>query len=342
MLDQGNLYNFRPMSGLKIDSLVIIVARSRILDRARLLYSPAMRYFAAVAEHGAIRAASRELNVASSAVNRQILWLEDSLGVPLFERVGRRLQLSPAGEILLRHVTHVFRDFEQTTSELDALKGLKRGIVRIASVESVATELLSDLAASFGKSYPDIQLRITVTHSDKIARLITDSDADIGFSFDPPDDDLLEINYYRDFEIGVVTTKDHPLAKFPACSLEDCLQYPVILPSKGLSLRHALDRLLADSEQEPSVFAEVSTLHMMRRLTARGLGVCFQTRIGLNDSLDHSELTFIPLTDEQLHHNRLSIITHHQRQLKLAPAMFLSHARQFFSEQFPQEEQPAT
>ena len=119
---------------------------SRILDRARLLYSPAMRYFAAVAEHGAIRAASRELNVASSAVNRQILWLEDSLGVPLFERVGRRLQLSPAGEILLRHVTHVLRDFEQTTSELDALKGLKRGIVRIASVESVATELLSDLA----------------------------------------------------------------------------------------------------------------------------------------------------------------------------------------------------
>lgn len=292
-----------------------------------------MRYFAAVAEHGAIRAASRELNVASSAVNRQILWLEESLGLPLFERVGRRLQLSPAGEILLRHVTQVFRDFEQTTSELDALKGLKRGIVRIASVESVATELLSDLAASFGLSYPDIQLRITVTHSDKIARLVTDSDVDIGFTFDPPDDDLLAINYSRSFQIGAVAMQDHPLAQQETCSFADCLQYPIILPSKGLSLRTALDRLLAESD-DASIFAEVSTLHMMRRLTAKGLGICFQTRIGLRDSLDNTELRFIPLTDEQLHQNTFSIVTHHQRQLKLAPAMFLAHARQHFHELF--------
>ncbi len=293
-----------------------------------------MRYFAAVAEHGAIRAASRELNVASSAVNRQILWLEESLGVPLFERVGRRLQLSSAGEILLRHVTHVLRDFEQTTSELDALKGLKRGIVRIASVESVATELLSDLAASFGLSYPDIQLRITVTHSDKIARLVTDSDVDVGFTFDPPADDLLAVNYSHPFEIGAVATTDHPLGQASSCTFADCLQYPIILPSKGLSLRTALDKLLAESKDDPSVFAEVSTLHMMRRLTAKGLGICFQTRIGLNDTLENSNLRFIPLVDEQLHHNTLSIVTHHQRQLKLAPAMFLTHARQHFSELF--------
>nr|WP_319485042.1 LysR family transcriptional regulator [uncultured Cohaesibacter sp.] len=293
-----------------------------------------MRYFAAVAEHGAIRAASRELNVASSAVNRQILWLEDSLGVPLFERVGRRLQLSPAGEILLRHVRHVLRDFEQTASELDALRGLKRGIVRIASVESVATELLSDLAASFGKTYPDIQLRITVTHSDNIARQIIDSDADIGFCFDPPDEDLLTINYSHAFEIGAVVNKSHPLAQKTACSFEDCLDFPIILPSRGLSLRTALDRLLAKTEKEPSIFAEVSTLQMMRRLAARDLGVCFQTRIGLNDSLDHAELRFVPLTDEQLHYNTLSILTHQQRKLKLAPAMFLTHAQQFFSKRF--------
>ncbi|WP_096175148.1 LysR family transcriptional regulator [Cohaesibacter sp. ES.047] len=296
-----------------------------------------MRYFAAVAEHGAIRAASRELNVASSAVNRQILWLEDSLGMPLFERVGRRLQLSPAGDILLRHVKHVLQDFEQTASELDALRGLKRGIVRIASVESVATELLSDLAASFGKAYPDIQLRIQVTHSDKIARQVLDSEADIGFTFDPPDDAQLANNFSHAFEIGAVAPKAHPLTRQSACSFEDCLQYPIILPSKGLSLRTAIDKLLSDTSTEPSIFAEVSTLHMMRRLTARNLGLCFQTRIGLTDTMDQSELVFIPLTDEQLQHNRLSIVTHQQRQLKLAPAMFLTHANQFFSDLFGQD-----
>lgn len=294
-----------------------------------------MRYFAAVAEHGAIRAASRELNVASSAVNRQILWLEESLGLPLFERVGRRLQLSPAGEILLRHVTHVLRDFEQTTSELDALKGLKRGIVRIASVESVATALLTDLAASFGHAYPDIQLKITVAHSDKITRLVTDSEVDIGFTFDPPSDDLLAVSYHQDFEIGAITTQDHPLTKLEHCSFSDCLDYPIILPAKGLSLRSAINRLVTESKKETSVFAEVSTLHMMRRLTAKGLGICFQTRIGLNENIEGQDLAFVPLIDEQLHKNRLAIVTHAQRQLKLAPAMLLTHARQYFSELFP-------
>jgi len=307
--------------------------RSKILDRARLLYSPALRYFAAVAEHGAIRAASRELNVASSAVNRQILWLEDSLGVPLFERVGRRLQLSPAGDILLRHVTHVLRDFEETASEIDALKGLKRGIVRIASVESVATELLTDLAASFGEAYPDIQLKITVTHANKITRLVTDSEVDIGFTFDPGSDDTLSIGYERDFEIGAVVKKNHPLATQDTVSFASCVEYPIILPAKGLSLRAALDKMLSNTDA--SVFAEVSTLQMMRKLAQKGLGVCFQTRIGLEDQMQEADMVFLPLNDEALPKNRLAIITHAQRQLKLAPAMFVSHARQHFADLFP-------
>jgi DNA-binding transcriptional LysR family regulator len=292
-----------------------------------------LRYFAAVAEHGAIRAASRELNVASSAVNRQILWLEDSLGLPLFERVGRRLQLAPAGAILLRHVTHVLRDFEETASEIDALKGLKSGIVRIASVESVATELLTDLSASFGEAYPDIQLKITVTHSDKIARLVMESEVDIGFTFDPPADETLSIGYHQDFEIGAVACSSHPLSSRDSCSFADCVEYPIILPSKGLSLRAALDKMLAT--HDASVFAEVSTLQMMRKLAQKGLGVCFQTRIGLEASSDEKDLTFIPLDDEALPKNRLAIITHAQRQLKLAPAMFVTHARQHFTHLFP-------
>lgn len=296
-----------------------------------------MRYFAAVAEHGAIRAASRELNVASSAVNRQILWLEESLGLPLFERVGRRLQLSPAGHILLRHIHHVLHDFEQTASELDALKGLKSGIVRIASVESVATALLSDLAASFGQAYPDIQLKIVVTHSDKIARLVTESEVDVGFTFDPPQDEALNIGYHQDFEVGLVVSKDHPLASLTECSFDQCADYPIILPSKGLSMRSSLDRLMAKSDKELSIFAEVTTLQMMRKLAAKGLGICFQTRIGLNESTDADALHFIRLTDENLQKNSLAVITHNQRQLKLAPAMFVNHAQQHFSQLFPKD-----
>ena len=123
-------------------------------------------------EAGSIRAASRELNVASSAINRQVLWLEEALGLQLFDRVGRRLRLSQAGELLLAHIRRTYSDFEGTVAELDALKGLRRGTVSIASVESVAEKLLPAVISTFRKSYPGIHVNVSISSSREAARKV--------------------------------------------------------------------------------------------------------------------------------------------------------------------------
>ncbi len=151
----------------------------RAQDLSRNLYSPAMRYFLAVAEAGSIRAASRELNVASSAINRQVLWLEEALGLQLFDRVGRRLRLSQAGELLLAHIRRTYSDFEGTVAELDALKGLRRGTVSIASVESVAEKLLPAVISTFRKSYPGIHVNVSISSSREAARKVEAAEADV-------------------------------------------------------------------------------------------------------------------------------------------------------------------
>ena len=94
-----------------------------------------LRYFAAVARGGSIREAAEELHVAQSALSRQILKLEAHLGAPLFQRHARGVELTSAGEILLSFAQMSLRQVEKVRSEVDALKGLRRGNVHIHAID---------------------------------------------------------------------------------------------------------------------------------------------------------------------------------------------------------------
>ena len=295
-------------------------------DKARNLYAPAMRYFAKVAEAGSIRAASRELNVASSAVNRQVLWLEDSLGLQLFERVGRRLKLSEAGGVLLAHVRRTYSDFDGTMAELEALKGLRRGTVSIATVESVSEVLLPRVIDSFREQFPDIHLKVIMSSSHGAAKLVEAGEADVGFTFDPPEASSLSVAFRHDLVIGALMRPDHPLAAARKLTVAQCLDYPIALPSKGLSLRSRLDAARQSHAHEPMVYVEADSLKFLRTHVRSGEVIGFQTRVGCEEDLASGVLVFKPLEDEPLQADRLCIVTSSLRALGLAPARFFEHA----------------
>lgn len=295
-------------------------------DGARHLYAPAMRYFAVVAELGSIRAASRQLNVASSAVNRQILHLEDALELQLFERVGRRLKLSQAGEILLAHVRRTYSDFDATVSELDALKGLRRGSVTVATVESVSEALLPRLISDFRKTYPGIHVSVTVSNSDQVARMVEAGEADVGFTFDPPSTSALTVAYQKELPIGALMAPKHPLAGKTSLTLADCLKYPVALPAEGLSLRTRIDAVRSQLTRSSRTYVEANSLRLMRALAREEQVIGFQTEIGAEDDLKLGHLVFKPLADRPLQGDKLCVITSSLRALALAPGMFFDHA----------------
>lgn len=308
---------------------------ARALDLSRNLYSPAMRYFLAVAEAGSIRAASRDLNVASSAVNRQVLWLEQALGLQLFDRVGRRLRLSQAGELLLAHIRRTYSDFEGTVAELDALKGLRRGTVSIASVESVAEKLLPAVISSFRKSYPGIHVNVSISSSKEAARKVEAAEADVGFTFDPPETSALTIAFHHDLVIGALMRPDHPLAGAKSLGLQDCLKYPVALPAEGLSLRTRLDIVRSRIPGASRTYVEANSLRLMRALAREEQVIGFQTLIGCEDDLANGVLIFKPLSDAPLQADRLCVVTSSLRALALAPGMFFDHAVLALRDQLP-------
>ncbi len=270
------------------------------------LIAIAYRHFMAVAETGSVRAASRELNIAASAISRQIIQLEQTLGLSLFDRSGRGLTLTPAGSVLLRGLREAAQGHETTLDELSALRGLKRGLLRVATVESISVSILPDMLLAFAKHYPGIEVAVTVAGSDAVTNLVRDHEADIGFTFNPTSLEGLATAASRDLHLGAVMAPDHPLAGMKRLSLADCLSYPLAWPSRGLSLRAVLEAVPAARKVRPAF--ECNSLRLMASLARRGSCIAFQTPIGIEQELRDKELVWIPLSDKRLPADRLKIV----------------------------------
>ncbi|CAB3795758.1 LysR family transcriptional regulator [Paraburkholderia fynbosensis] len=259
------------------------------------IHARSLRYFDAIRRCGSIREAARQLHVASSAVNRQLLKLEAELGTPLFERLASGLALTAAGEVFARHVITVLQDARRFESEMDALRGIRRGEIGIVTVEGLNSSFLPDLVERMLARYPAIRFQVHTAGSATIARAILDGDADLGLAFSlPRTGDLQQLAVGR-FQLGAIVAADHPLASETSVTFAQCARYPLILGNAQLSISGLLEPLIRHYAKPFQTVLESDSIELMRRMAARGRGVGFQTRLGLERDLADGTLAHIPL-----------------------------------------------
>lgn len=259
------------------------------------IHAATIRYFDAVRRAGSIREAARRLNVASSAVNRQILKLEAEVGVPLFERFASGIRLTSAGEALARHVLVVMQDLERARSDIEGLKGAQAGHVAIAAVEGVSGALLPAVIGALRERAPRVTVSVEALGSFAIPRAVAEGDADLGLAFAlPRRPELRQVALAR-FKLGAIMTPGHPLAGRERVGLAACLDHPLILPAGDLSIGRLLAPALARLSREVRPVVRSSSVEMMRELAEGGVGIAFQTRIGLERPLREGRLVHVPL-----------------------------------------------
>ena len=284
----------------------------------------AYRYFLAVAEGGSVRAAARSRNVAASAISRQLILLEDQLGIVLFDRSGRNLKLSPAGDVLLKGLRAAAQGHEETLDHLSALRGLKRGRVQVATVESISVSVLPDVLLEFAGLYPGVQVVVSVAGSDRVTELVRDHHADVGFTFNPTSLEGLDVVMTRDMQLGAIMAPSHALATASRLSLTDCLAHPVAWPAAGLSLKAVLESVPAGRHVQPAF--ECNSLRLMASLARRSSCVAFQTPIGIEQDISAGTLVWVPLSDRRLPADRLMVVRRPGHKGRLAPDAFLDVA----------------
>jgi DNA-binding transcriptional LysR family regulator len=259
------------------------------------IHAAAVRYFDAVRRAGSIREASRRLNIASSAVNRQILGLEAEVGTPLFERLGTGLRLTAAGEVLARHVLTVLRDAERARSELDALDGLHIGHVDLATLEGLCHRVVPAAIAATNGSHPGVTVSTGILDTAAIPAAVLSGDADLGLAFEVRRRPELRQLAVARVGLGAVVNPDSPLAGKGRIGLRDCIGFPLILPRENFANRDQLQPLLFEAGLGDGGQFEAGSVELMKQLALAGLGVALMTRIGLEAELDAGRLLLLPL-----------------------------------------------
>ena len=258
------------------------------------IHSRVLTGFDMIRRCGSIREASRRLNMSSSALNRQLLHLEDELDMPLFERLPQGLRLTPVGEILARHVMTLLQDAQRLEGELASLKGLRTGMLDIASVAALTPAFLPNVLQRMKTLYPAVKVSVRIADSMDTARMVAAGDADIGLAFLRQKNSAIRQCAVGAFALGAVVPADHALAQRTQVSFAECARFPLVMPNRELSF-HADMSTLAERQKRTNVVLESGSLDLMKGLALRGLGVTFLNRFGIEQELTEGTLRHIPL-----------------------------------------------
>lgn len=289
------------------------------------LTAPALRYFLEVSRSGSISSASAHLNVATSAISRQIAALEEQLGTPLFERRSRGMELSAAGEMLAAYARKVRLDTDRVLAEIKELDGLKRGQVTLACTEGFAMEFLPLSIARFQQQYDQIQFRLNIYPPAEVSQAIRNGEADIGitFSLNPSPD--INVAFRQSAPVMAVMAPHHPLATKKAVTIAQLAAYPLALPYRDTTVRQLFD-ICASKQQlviEPALTG--SYIAALNQYTINGGGISLSGEISVRNRVKDGQLVAIPIRDQGMGIRNMEIQTLTGRTLPKAVEAFLSY-----------------
>ena len=239
-----------------------------------------LHYVDEVARAGSIRKAAEHLNVTSSAVNRRIMDLEGELGAPLFERRPRGVRLTAAGEVFVHYLRGQASEAERLKSQLEDLKGLRRGTVRIACTQALALTFLPMQIAGFRKRHPHVSFDIKVIDYERAMVALAAYEVDLVLIFRPSYLANFQPLMVLDQRLVALMAGDHALAGRRTVRLRDCALYPIALPERGIGGRQLLDEISVRAGLGFNVAAECNSFEMLRGLVLHAGMISFQIKIG--------------------------------------------------------------
>ena len=231
-----------------------------------------LRLFLALADTGSVSRAARECHVTQPTASMQLKEVSDSVGVPLYEVISRRVHLTDTGRDLARTARTIADDWAAFEQRIDATKGLTRGKLRVAVV-STAKYFVPRLLGTFCAKYPEIDISLEVLNRDGVVQRLRDNQDDLYIMSTPPTDIDLEDQVFMPNPLVVIAATSHPLAGRLKVRLEDLNTLRFILRERGSGTRMAVDAHFKRLKFKPNLRLELGSNEAIKEAVAGGLGV---------------------------------------------------------------------
>lgn len=245
-----------------------------------------MKLFLALADTGSVTAAARAMHVTQPTATMQLQKIAESVGLPLYEVIARKVYLTEAGRELAAAARSIANEWEALDQRMDALRGLTRGRLRVAMV-STAKYFVPRLLGEFCSQHPNIDIALEVLNRSGVVQRLRDNMDDMYIMSMPPTDLDIVSHVFIPNPLVMIAASRHPLVAQPDLGLMALEDMRFILRERGSGTRMAVDHFFKQHQFKPQVRLELGSNEAVKEAVAGNLGVAVLSRHTLTGNLEH-------------------------------------------------------
>lgn len=279
--------------------------------------------FEAVIAHRSFTRAAEALHLSQPAVTRQIRALEEEMRTPLFDRLGRSVQMTAAGEALHRYAEAILRLTQEARHAVADIETGTAGRLAVGASSTLATYVLPPLLRRFRVSHPRVEIAIHTGPSAQVLEIVRAGEADIGLVTGAVQDRVLAASVLADYATCVVVPPGHPLAARGSVRVGELAGSPLILMEAGTNLRTYVDRLLSAAGVEEQVSMELDNVEAIKRMIEAELGLSLLPEVSVRAEVAAGRLVALPLAAVPRAHRRIAFVHRRDKYLSAALRAFI-------------------
>ena len=300
-----------------------------------------LRILKAIAAEGSFKRAADTLYVSQPAVSLQVQNLEKQLNVPLFDRGGRKAQLTEAGHLLLSYGEKIITLCQETCRAIEDLQNLQGGTLIVGASQTTGTYLLPRMIGLFRQKYPDVAVQLQVHSTRRTSWGVANGQVDlaiIGGEVPGELQDTLKIIPYAEDELALILPIDHPLAQVEKVQKEDLYRLNFISLDAQSTIRKVIDKVLTRCDIDTkrlTIEMELNSIEAIKNAVQAGLGAAFVSITAIEKEEKMGEVYVAALEEIQVKRT-LSVIINPNRYRSKAAEAFIQEVLPEFST-YPQE-----
>jgi DNA-binding transcriptional LysR family regulator len=257
--------------------------------------------FHAVAEAGSVTRAAECLRISQPAVSKQILELEQALGVCLMERLPRGIRLTEAGRVLAEYARRQNTLEREAARAIEEFRGLKRGRLAVGASTTIAAYLLPALFGRFHQQHPEIELRLEIANTREIQRYLMEGVIEAGLTEGVIETEDLDFQVFHRDELVAIAPPGHCLLRKRSVTVRDLCREPFIMREEGSGTRAVVEQALAARRASISPVLSLASTEAIKHSVAAGLGIAIVSRLTIGLELKFGSLAVIPVKDLAIH-----------------------------------------
>ncbi len=255
------------------------------------------------------------------AISAQVRQLEQELNANLFERLGTRIALTPAGRIFAEYAEQILDLRRRAQESIQELERVPRGELIIAANEATCIYVLPEVFSEYKEQFPNVQLHVDRSYGSRVLQAVQDNQADFGITQLPVDAKKCQIVKIHSDEIRIIVPKGHPLSDKRQVLAADIAPFQLLLPKTGTT-RAKLNSWLEPVEDQLQVSMELDSTEMIKRFVMAGLGISFLAASHCREEVAAGKLVTLSLGPEQMI-RRLGLIYRKDKALSRAALGFI-------------------